>query len=298
MSTEGDNPMMLELFHYSLNVPRGLLERESCVCTVEIIKQPIPLRRMIKTLTKLPEEGLAHDICLGNTAGLDGTGKTITGVHIAYWFARRNSQRTEALPQVLYCGPSNKSVDVVAEYLMKNTDLKILRVYGSLIEQEEFPIPNQVKPTRPIASQEELRVPENLRGIALHHVIRDEEKSPQFAKTLKKYETYFARMKKKMMKKKKKKKKNRKVKDSFVKEYLKVIKKAKIWAIKNHVQIVLCTCSAAGSAIIKRGCRNVIQCIVDECGNVSGNRKLSFRLSAQKRNKLYSLEITCNFNRS
>jgi len=56
-----------------------------------------------------------------------GTGKTITGVHIAYWFAEINRLNTprerrtqteeipeKAPPQVLYCGPSNKSVDVVA----------------------------------------------------------------------------------------------------------------------------------------------------------------------------------------
>ena len=56
-----------------------------------------------------------------------GTGKTITGVHIAYWFAEINRRNTplkrttpaeeipdKAPPQVLYCGPSNKSVDVVA----------------------------------------------------------------------------------------------------------------------------------------------------------------------------------------
>jgi len=56
-----------------------------------------------------------------------GTGKTITGVHIAYWFAEMNRRNTppdrttpaeeipeKAPPQVLYCGPSNKSVDVVA----------------------------------------------------------------------------------------------------------------------------------------------------------------------------------------
>ena len=93
--------------------------------------------------------------------------------------------------------------------------LKILRVYGNLIEQEEFPIPNQVKPTRPIASQEELKVPKSLRDIALHLVIRDEEKSPQFAKTLKKHEKYFARMKKK----------KKKVKETRVKEYLRVCMK-------------------------------------------------------------------------
>ena len=89
--------------------------------------------------------------------------------------------------------------------------VKILRVYGNFIEQEEFPIPNQVKPTRPIASQEELRVPDTLRGIALHHLIRDEETSP-FARKLKKFEKHFARMKKK----------KKTVKDSKVNQYLKV----------------------------------------------------------------------------
>lgn len=62
---------------------------------------------------------------------LSGTGKTVTGVHIANWFAERNKRlksdkglekdtgETEcagackAPPQVIYCGPSNKSVDVV-----------------------------------------------------------------------------------------------------------------------------------------------------------------------------------------
>lgn len=82
-----------------------------------------------------------------------GTGKTVTGVHIAYWFEKQNLELEENLPknkteiegtflagkqqkeekeeeedaedigkrkpvtiappQVLYCGPSNKSVDVV-----------------------------------------------------------------------------------------------------------------------------------------------------------------------------------------
>ena len=57
----------------------------------------------------------------------EGTGKTVTGVHMAYWFTKRNLQLLsqedrsyadpeppKAPPQVIYCGPSNKSVDVVA----------------------------------------------------------------------------------------------------------------------------------------------------------------------------------------
>ena len=60
-----------------------------------------------------------------------GTGKTVTGVHIAYWFAEQNKKKKslkplkkeisetecdgahKSPPQVMYCGPSNKSVDVV-----------------------------------------------------------------------------------------------------------------------------------------------------------------------------------------
>ena len=46
---------------------------------------------------------------------------------------------------------------------------------------------------------------------------------------------------------------------------LQVIQKAEKRAIRNDVQIVLCTCSTAGSERMKDAC-NVIQCIVDECG--------------------------------
>ncbi|KAL9956680.1 hypothetical protein ACROYT_G038197 [Oculina patagonica] len=205
--------------------------------------------------------------------GPPGTGKTITGVHIAYWFAAINRQNTpvdrttqaeeipdKAPPQVLYCGPSNKSVDVVAEYLMKIEGIKVLRVYGNAIEQEEFPIPNKIKPARPIASQEELRVPENLRRIALHLVIRDRETSP-YAGELRRYERRFAA----------KKKKKKRVEETTVEEYLQLIKTAELWAIRSsskgeYVQVVLCTCSTAGSKRMKDACNNVIQCIVDECG--------------------------------
>ena len=45
-----------------------------------------------------------------------GTGKTLIGVQIAYWLAKRNAgqPRHEKKKQVLFCGPSNCSVDVVA----------------------------------------------------------------------------------------------------------------------------------------------------------------------------------------
>lgn len=61
---------------------------------------------------------------------ISGTGKTVTGAHIAYWFAYQNGKTisqpdqnsiesdkaNKLIPssQVIYCGPSNKSIDVVA----------------------------------------------------------------------------------------------------------------------------------------------------------------------------------------
>ena len=94
---------------------------------------------------------------------------------------------------------------------MKIQGIKILRVYGNFIEQKRFPIPNQIQPTRPIASEQELRVPENLKKIALHYVIRDKETSP-YANELTRLERLFAA----------KKKKNKKVEEALVEEYLAV----------------------------------------------------------------------------
>lgn len=78
---------------------------------------------------------------------------------------------------------------------MRIKGIKILRVYGNVIEQKRFPIPNQIQPTRPIASEQELRIPENLKRIALHYVIRDAETSP-YAKKLRRLEKLFAAKKK------------------------------------------------------------------------------------------------------
>lgn len=101
------------------------------------------------------------------------------GFHIVYWFHRSNQEqaptggspsREEQLggPCVLYCGPSNKSVDVLGGVLglmygiargcwalsfsltsslalglllRKKTEMRPLRVYGEQAEATEFPLP-------------------------------------------------------------------------------------------------------------------------------------------------------------
>lgn len=108
-----------------------------------------------------------------------GTGKTVVGFHIVFWFhklneewvpARAPSDKDKVLgrPCVLYCGPSNKSVDVLAGalgqprgalpggagpthsltlrlppglLLSRKAELKPLRVYSEQAEATEFPMP-------------------------------------------------------------------------------------------------------------------------------------------------------------
>lgn len=108
-----------------------------------------------------------------------GTGKTVVGFHIVFWFYKLNEElapaggtpgheRQRGGPCILYCGPSNKSVDVVAGargqprgcagdggprgqslmpglppgmLLSRRAELKPLRVYSEQAEATEFPVP-------------------------------------------------------------------------------------------------------------------------------------------------------------
>ena len=94
------------------------------------------------------------------------------------------------------------------EYL-KDWGIKILRVYGSVIEEEGYPIPNKLKRIRQTAIHQ---VPKSLKDVSLHCVIRNHRQSP-YARKLKKYDKLFARMKKK----------KKEVPDEKIKEYLQVV---------------------------------------------------------------------------
>lgn len=72
-----------------------------------------------------------------------GTGKTVVGAYIVYWFSLLNSYKPQNLKElkdkekkevILYCGPSNKSVDVVAGkyYFEKFRELRDFSVYLSV----------------------------------------------------------------------------------------------------------------------------------------------------------------------
>lgn len=200
--------------------------------------------------------------------GPPGTGKTVTGVHIAYWFAQRNKQesqdentvcldsadKSKTSSQVIYCGPSNKSVDVVAEYMLQIPGLKIIRVYSDLKEQAEFSLPNKRRPLK-FSSDDEAQISnEKLKGVSLHHVIRADP--CPFASDLREYESKFDKDRKKGLR----------TSDKEVEKYRELINQAEHWALQSTgVQIILCTCAVAGKSRIKTSC-NIQQCIADECG--------------------------------
>lgn len=85
--------------------------------------------------------------------------------------------------------------------------LDVLRIYGNVIEEEEFPIPNKVKRVRKTTIHQ---VPQQLQDISLHHVIR--KRSPK-ATVLKSFEEKFAL----------KKEAKEEVDDETVEAYLKVV---------------------------------------------------------------------------
>lgn len=63
-----------------------------------------------------------------------GTGKSVTGAHLAYIFSRANNKLAEQTEYsvkqcVVYCGPSNKSVDVVHGKSLKYAGLRNNELY-------------------------------------------------------------------------------------------------------------------------------------------------------------------------
>ncbi|XP_073325173.1 3'-5' exoribonuclease HELZ2-like [Pagrus major] len=131
---------------------------------------------------------LAVDKALNSTftviQGPPGTGKTVVGVYIVYRFFELNSKNPRKVDDpkdenkkqvILYCGPSNKSVDVVAEYLLGFGDsLRPLRVYSQQVEILDYPFPDcNLQFSRRTLRQE--RAKPELRSITLHHRMRQDQ---------------------------------------------------------------------------------------------------------------------------
>ncbi|NWV53473.1 HELZ2 Helicase, partial [Daphoenositta chrysoptera] len=190
--------------------------------------------------------------------GPPGTGKTVVGTHIVYWFHKLNEESVEKdetpcledekpkrRKSILYCGPSNKSVDVVAEMLMKMKNLKPLRVYGEAIETMEFPYPGS---NRNISrkSLRDTKPKRELSEIILHHRIR---RAP--SKFWQEICHFDARVRR-----------GEEITEEETKEYKGWLSQARAYQLACH-DVILCTCSVSSAGALEQ--LNIRQIIIDEC---------------------------------
>uniref|UniRef100_A0A8D0FMR3 Helicase with zinc finger 2 n=1 Tax=Strix occidentalis caurina TaxID=311401 RepID=A0A8D0FMR3_STROC len=196
--------------------------------------------------------------------GPPGTGKTVVGTHIVYWFHKLNQESVEKEQPpssegekhkrrkcILYCGPSHKSVDVVAEMLLKMKNPKPLRVYGEAIETLEYPYPgsNQHlyrKTLRDAKPNPFLGTPAHpgegdgaiiiWESIASAWFLHEEPGDVSLMHNL--------------------------VSSASTTRYKSLLSAARAHELKAH-DVILCTCSAASACSLEQ--LNVKQIIVDEC---------------------------------
>lgn len=190
--------------------------------------------------------------------GPPGTGKTIVGLHIIFWFHKSNQEQVQpggsphgetqlGGPCILYCGPSNKSVDVLAELLLRRMELRPLRVYSEQAEASEFPVPRPGSRKLLRRNPREGRPNQSLRSITLHHRIR--QAPNPYSSEIKAFDTRLQSG------------------EPFSREdlvlYKKVLWEARKFELDRH-EVILCTCSCAASASLKT--LDVRQILVDEAG--------------------------------
>ncbi|XP_054029482.1 helicase with zinc finger domain 2 [Dryobates pubescens] len=190
--------------------------------------------------------------------GPPGTGKTVVGTHIVYWFHELNADGVgEQKPPtsegrkvmggkyILYCGPSNKSVDVVAEMLLKIKGLKPLRVYGEAIEAMEFPYPGSNRHLYR-KTLRDAKPKKELSQIILHHRIR-RPPNPYWHQIC-----YFDD----------RVRSGEEIGEEETKQYKTMLTEARAYELAHH-NVILCTCSAASAPSLEK--LNVKQVIIDEC---------------------------------
>ncbi|KAM4588239.1 3'-5' exoribonuclease HELZ2-like [Odontesthes bonariensis] len=214
----------------------------------------------------LPElndsQNRAVETALNNTftliQGPPGTGKTVVGVYIVYWFVEMNAKKLrkfddpkdkdkEKKEVILYCGPSNKSVDVVAEYLMRfKESLRILRVYSQQVEMLEYPYPDCVLQFSPRTLRQDRSKPE-LRSITLHHRMR-EDPNPCAGEI----RTFDERIQRK-----------EDLTSQELQEYKLLLRKARAHELKHH-DIILCTCTQSSTPSLRLSV-SARQILIDEC---------------------------------
>ncbi|KAG8447233.1 hypothetical protein GDO86_014628 [Hymenochirus boettgeri] len=222
--------------------------------TIEIIPKLLPDVRKEEALEKLSKASeLSKNIVFGKRVTDIGTGKTVVGVHIVYWFHQMNQELDGRFQQkdgsdrqvLMYCGPSNKSVDVVAEMLLPLRDqLRPLRVYSEQVELSEFPYPGSN--LRISGYLREGKPNPELRSITLHHLIRQPSNS---------FSGKILQMDRRI-------REGDEILPEEVAEYKNLLYNARNEELRRH-DIILCTCvTSSGKALTRL---HVSQLVIDEC---------------------------------
>ncbi|XP_021359813.1 helicase with zinc finger domain 2-like [Mizuhopecten yessoensis] len=197
--------------------------------------------------------------------GPPGTGKTFTGMKLLYLFTKLNRvwhQEGNPLKQVVYCGPSNKSVDLVARWTKKKLGEhapRMVRMYGSSHECMDFPIPGKLYSHK--SRRAKNRPDEDLQDIALHRLIRQEGKP--HADEILEFDKYFQQFHNCPSIS------DHDLAETFknkLKDYNSLLSKAGQEELQ-HYDVIFCTTAMTTNPKFIRGTKDkIFQCIIDENG--------------------------------
>ncbi|KAK7490442.1 hypothetical protein BaRGS_00018228 [Batillaria attramentaria] len=241
-----------------LEKERVIFGSKEANCEVHVPNVDRELPRNNYMQQKAIQMALTHSVSL--IQGPPGTGKTYTGIKLVYLFCKINRQleaEGKGKKTVLFCGPSNKTIDYVAWLLQitlgKAECPKMVRMYGTAIESQDYPAPmGKLNSTR---GRRNLKSDRKLKAVSLHHIIRGSKKP--HAEEIARYEKMFDNHRKDPD--------NTGVESSQIKAYEKLLFSASVEELKNY-EVVLTTCSVGGSPRFVEGMKgSVFQVIIDEC---------------------------------
>ncbi|XP_059174915.1 helicase with zinc finger domain 2-like isoform X2 [Physella acuta] len=187
--------------------------------------------------------------------GGPGTGKSIMAARLAHLLAKGN-QTADLVRQTRYqgyrtqlmiCGPNEKSLDVITGYLkaLNLAQVHIVRVYSEEIEERDYPLSLNPKPTLTVKPSLACAVMED---VALHHLIR-KHTNPE-SKELLEQEMMMTLTGKQVV--------------PLVQACL---ERAQTHELKK-AQIIVCTCTTSARPVLRKAA-NIKQVIMDDAGFIS-----------------------------
>ncbi|BFZ02836.1 hypothetical protein BsWGS_05875 [Bradybaena similaris] len=186
--------------------------------------------------------------------GGPGTGKSQLAARLAHLLVTRN-RTADAFRQIrhdvyttqlMVCAPSETSLDVVTEHLLKlnYTDIHIVRVYSEEIEERDFPQSHSTKGNMSAKPAPSLSV---MKKVALHHLIREKDNSESKSLLEQEMMTMYGKQ--------------------MATAVDAAIRKAQTLEIKK-AHIILCTCITSARSILRQTA-NIKQVILDDAGFIS-----------------------------